>query len=102
MLCSMFRKLKMKASTSLCIKIFLVIYAGIITSFGLLSATAVAVFDTFFASLSFTSSICYIFYLNTRSIIELTLLDRNELLLVYIDLNYFNILKLYIYTTLVI
>ena len=70
----------MKASTALVIKIFLVIYAGIITLFGTLSSTVVAVFDTFFGLISFTSSICYIFYLNTRSVIELTLLDRYKLI----------------------
>ena len=71
----------MKASASLCIKIFLVIYAGTIISFGTMSATAVAVCDTIFASVSYTSSICYIFYLNTRSVVELTLLDRDDELL---------------------
>ena len=71
----------MKVSTALLLKIFLVMYAGIIASFGTLSSTLVAVVDTFFTTVSVISSICYIFYLNTRSVIELTLLDRYQLIL---------------------
>ncbi len=71
----------MKPSASLCIKIFLVIYARTIVSCGTMSATVLAMCDTIFASVSYASSICYIFYLNTRSVVELTLFDRDDELL---------------------
>ena len=67
----------MKTSTSIYIKLFLALYAGFITFIGTLSLSVMIFFDGVFWIISVTSSVCYIIYLKTRSVIELTILDRN-------------------------
>lgn len=68
----------MNTLTSVCIKILLVIYAGLIASAEFLPIVYIVLADGIFTCISLTASFCYIFYLKTRSIIERTILDRNE------------------------
>ena len=68
--------IKMKLSTSILIKLFLLIYAAFILFIGTLSLSIILIIDTFFLIVSISSSVFYIFYLMTRSVIEQTNLDR--------------------------
>ena len=68
----------MKTSTSIYIKIFLAFYAVFIIFIGTLTLGLVILFDGILFLISVTCSVLYIGYLKTRSIFELTILDRNE------------------------
>ena len=69
---------KLETITSLLLKIFLAFYAIFIIFVGTMSLTYVIIFDGIFWIISVFSSACYISYIKTRSVIELTILDRNK------------------------
>ncbi len=69
----------MNQSASVWIKLFLAVYAGLIIFIGKFQAHIHFIFDTFFMLISIVASVLYISYLNTRSVIEITVLDRNAL-----------------------
>ena len=56
----------MNTLTSVCIKILLVIYAGLIASAEFLPIVYIVLADGIFTCISLTASFCYIFYLKIR------------------------------------
>ena len=68
---------KLETRTSLILKIFLTVYAIFIILVGNLSLTYVIILDGMFWIISVSCSACYIYHIKTRSVIELTILDRN-------------------------
>ena len=72
----------MNQLASVGIKIFLAVYAGLINFIGKFQAYIHVIFDTIFMLISIIASVSYIGYLITRSVIEITVLDRYALVLI--------------------
>lgn len=71
------KKSDLKISTSIFVKLFFVLYAGLILYIKTFSLSISIIFDTIFLIVSLFSSCCYIIYLKTKSVVETTLLDRD-------------------------
>ena len=79
----------MDVKTSILIKIFLALYATFITSIGTFLFNNTLYFDIIFAMISYTASVSYIFYLKTRGVVELTLVDRKLFMYcLHLNLNF--------------